>query len=67
MDIILLLLARPLDKHRITLMHITYPPLDFADHFLAPSFLEDIIGKAELIFLALVKVLFIFIDSKEEI
>ena len=27
MDIILLLLAKPLDKHGITLVHITYTPL----------------------------------------
>ena len=27
MDIILLLLAKPLDKHGTTLVHITYPPL----------------------------------------
>ena len=27
MDIILLFLAKPLDKHGITLVHITYPPL----------------------------------------
>ena len=27
MDIILLFLAKPLDKHGTTLMHITYPPL----------------------------------------
>ena len=26
-DIILLFLAKPLDKHDITLVHITYPPL----------------------------------------
>ena len=26
-DIILLILAKPLDKHGITLVHITYPPL----------------------------------------
>ena len=28
MDIILLFLAKPLDKHGTTLVHITYPPLD---------------------------------------
>ena len=27
MDMILLFLAKPLDKHGITLVHITYPPL----------------------------------------
>ena len=27
MDIILLILAKPLDKHGTTLVHITYPPL----------------------------------------
>ena len=27
MDIILLFLAKPLDKHGTTLVHITYPPL----------------------------------------
>ena len=27
MDIILLILAKPLDKHSTTLVHITYPPL----------------------------------------
>ena len=30
MGIILLFLAKPLDKHGITLMHMTYPPLDVA-------------------------------------
>ena len=29
MDIILSFLAKPVDKHGITLLHITYPPLDF--------------------------------------
>ena len=29
MDIILLFLAKPLDKHGITLVHITYPRLGF--------------------------------------
>ena len=29
MDIILLFLAKPLDKHGTTLVHITYPPLEF--------------------------------------
>ena len=28
MDIILLFLAKPLDKHGTTLVHITYPPLE---------------------------------------
>ena len=28
MNIILLFLAKPLDKHDITLVHIAYPPLD---------------------------------------
>ena len=28
MDIILLVLAKPLDKHGTTLVHITYPPLE---------------------------------------
>ena len=27
MDIIVLILAKPLDKHGTTLVHITYPPL----------------------------------------
>ena len=27
MDIILLFLAKPLDKHGTTIVHITYPPL----------------------------------------
>ena len=27
MDVILLFLAKPLDKHGTTLVHITYPPL----------------------------------------
>ena len=29
MDIILLFLAKPLDKHGTTLAHITYPPLGY--------------------------------------
>ena len=28
MDIILSFLAKPVDKHGITMVHITYPPLD---------------------------------------
>ena len=27
MDILLVILAKPLDKHGVTLVHITYPPM----------------------------------------
>ena len=33
MDIILLFLAKPLDKHGTTLVHITNPPLDISKAF----------------------------------
>ena len=34
MNVILLFLAKPLDKHGITLVSITYPPLRFSTIFL---------------------------------
>ena len=33
MDIILSFLAKPVDKHGITLVHITYPPLNVGSDF----------------------------------
>ena len=44
MDIMLLFLAKPLDKHGIKLVHITYPPLDVLEKESINNIADKILG-----------------------